>query len=102
MQVVEFAFEQWLQAEVGTVTAEIVNCFLNDLWGWVAGWFENPDDFIDSAVLQYDFAREPKFWAPGPSGGAQVSHEKIAIASGADANYRLTFRWTLRRVVIAR
>lgn len=102
MQVVEFAFEQWLQAEVGTVTAEIVNCFLNDLWGWVAGWFENPDDFIDSAVLQYDFAREPKFWAPGPSGGAQVSHEKIAIASGADENYRLTFRWTLRRVVIAR
>jgi len=102
VQVAEFAVEEWLQAEVGTVAAEIVNYFLNDLWSWIAGWFENPDDFIDSAVLQYDFAREPKFWAPGPSGGAQVSQETIAIASGADANYRLTFRWTLRRVVIAR
>lgn len=98
VEVAEFAFEQWLQAEVGMVAAEIVNYFLNDLWNWIAGWFENTDDFIDSTVLQYGFAQEPRFWAPGPGGSAQIAHDTIAIASGADANYRLTFRWTLRRV----
>lgn len=97
VQVAQFACETWLQAEIGTLAATVVNALLEELWDWIAGWFENPDDFVGCRVIEKDYAAEPRFWAPGAGGTAQVSDQALAIFTGADANYRFTFRWLLWR-----
>lgn len=97
VQVAQFACETWLQAEIGTLAAALVNMFLEEFWTWIAAWFENPDDFIGCRLIEKDYAVEPRFWAPGPGGTAQVSDQTLAMFTGADANYRLTFRWLLWR-----
>lgn len=97
IQVAQFAADTWLQAEIGAIATAVVNAFLNELWDWIAGWFENADDFIDAKVLEFDFAQEPKFWAPGADGRPQVGFGEMRIFAGADASYRVTLQWTLSR-----
>lgn len=97
IQVAQFAVDLWLQAEIGAIATAIVNEFLDQLWSWIADWFENSDDFLDAQALEFGFAKEPKFWAPGPGGRPQVSYNELKIFSGADANYRVALQWTLSR-----
>ena len=98
VQVAEYAFEAWLDAEIGTVMTEVVMYFLDDVWDWVAGWFQNPDDYISTIAVQRTLEHEPKFWPPGGSIPSIVTR----YPEGADAKYRFDLRWVLSRVTLAR
>lgn len=98
IQIAQFAFEQWLNAETGAIATEIIMYFMDDLWNWIAAWFENPDDVIDTISISRLYEKEPKFWPPG----RRIGYQELRMAAGADANYRFTFHWILSKVTLAK
>jgi len=94
MQIAQFAVEQWLNAELGGIATPVLMYFMNDLWNWISGWFENPDDVIDTISLSRSYDKFPKF--------CPISYQELRMPTGQDANYRFTFHWILSQVTLAR
>jgi hypothetical protein len=98
MQIAQFAFEQWLNAETGAIATEVIMYFMNDLWDWISGWFENPDDIIDTISLAFTYKKEPQFWPVG----YRIPYQELRMPTGKDANYRFTFHWILSKLTLAK